>query len=53
MRVSRMQLTENGDAVLEECVSALKTASEAEESKNTPLSVNKLEELLKKKRGEG
>ena len=53
MRVSRMQLNENGSAAFSEAVDALKNALEAERAKEGPLSLSDLEKLLMKKRNEG
>ena len=50
MRIARMQLSENGDKVFEECVSALKEAVSAEKRKSEPVTVSSLDNLLKKKR---
>lgn len=50
MRVARMQLTDNGDKVFEECVAALKQAVSAEKRKDAPATVASLDDLLKRKR---
>ncbi len=53
MRVSRMQLSENGKDVFLDAVRWLKEAVSAEKNKDEPLSLTDLESLLKKKREGG
>ena len=50
MRVSRMQLTDNGKAVFEDAVKMLKDAATEERMQNEPFSADALLELLKRKR---
>ncbi len=50
MRIARMQLSNNGERVFDECVSALKEAVSSEKRKSTPVTVSSLDDLLKKKR---
>lgn len=50
MRVARMQLTDNGETVFEECVRALKEAVKQEKRKDAPATVASLDDLLKSKR---
>ena len=52
MRVSRMQLSENGKAVFCDAVKMLKDAVDAEKAKEEPISVNDLERILQKKRAD-
>jgi len=52
MRVARMSLSDNGDAVFDECVKALKDAALDEKNKNGLTTMADLDALLKKKRGE-
>ncbi|MBO7170869.1 MAG: DNA primase [Clostridia bacterium] len=52
MRVARMQLTDNGDRVFDECVNALKQAVNAEKRKDAPVTVASLDDLLKRKRND-
>lgn len=51
MRVNRMQLTDNSDAVLAECIEALKAAAASEKDKENGQSLAGLDDFLKKKRG--
>ena len=51
MRVARMSLSDNGDAVFDECVKALKDAALDEKNKNGLTTMADLDALLKKKRG--
>lgn len=50
MRVGRLRLSDNGDAVFDECVAALKAAVGEEKTKDAPPSFAALDELLKNKR---
>ena len=52
MRVERMTLSDNGDAVLSECIASLKAAVAEENSKNAPATLEGLDALLRKKRME-
>ena len=46
MKISRMELTDNGDVVLEECINSLKSSVQ-KKIKNEPTSADELEKLIK------
>lgn len=50
MRVSRMQLSQNGENAFREAVVALKDAIDSDKAKDEPMSLTDLEQLLLKKR---
>ena len=52
MRVGRLRLSDNGSAVFDECVAALKEAIKSEKSKEAPATFASLDALLKNKRNE-
>ena len=52
MRVGRMRLSDNGEAVFLECVKELKAAKASEEAKKAPVTFATLDALLKGKREE-
>jgi len=52
MRVLRLRLSDNGSAVFEECVTALKDAVATEKKKDAPPSFDTLNDLLNRKRSQ-
>ncbi len=50
MRVARLRLSDNGDAVFTECVEALRSAVAMEMAKDSPASIDALNAILSKKR---
>ncbi len=52
MRVARLRLSDNGEAVFAECVSALREAVRAERGKEAPTTFGALSALLSEKRNE-
>ena len=52
MRVARLRLSDNGEAVFRECVESLREAVREERGKETPVSFDALDALLKNKRGD-
>lgn len=52
MRVARLRLSDNSEAVLTECVAALKEATAEERTREAPVSFDALDAILRSKRGD-